>query len=200
MEFFSTPQSNKRTAGLPNSRPVDLQGCCSVLLGSLPLRLCQATAPDWSHSWQDPCLLGLTGSTHHLDSRPWAGLPSSHQTHTTRGYPSLSYAGGSMTTGIPMTCRRQTPARSQSHSYQGNPHPEPTALQALLSSSNHMGWLDPCPLDSRPSSPAGLQLHVEQLEPHHSGTGTSLALDIRIHQPARNSAPQVEMAPTLQAS
>jgi hypothetical protein len=50
------------------------------------------------------------------------------------------------------------------------PPPEPTALQALLSPSH--AWDDQNP--PHPSGPAWLQLHVEQLEPHHAGTGTIL--------------------------
>jgi hypothetical protein len=63
----------------------------------------------------------------------------------------------------------------------------------------HVGWPDPCPSDSRPSVPAGLQLWVELLEPSPAGTGTSLAWDNHIHQLTRNPAPQAELAPALQA-
>jgi hypothetical protein len=44
------PQSNKRTFSLSSPHPVDLQSHCSAMLGSLPLRLCQAPSPCQSHT------------------------------------------------------------------------------------------------------------------------------------------------------
>jgi hypothetical protein len=60
-EGFSMPQSNKRRAGLPNPHPVGLPRHCSILLGSLLLRLRQATAPCQAHAWWDPHILGHAG-------------------------------------------------------------------------------------------------------------------------------------------
>jgi hypothetical protein len=48
------PQSNKRTASLPSPHPVGQQSCCSALLGSPPLRLCQATALHQIHTPPPP--------------------------------------------------------------------------------------------------------------------------------------------------
>jgi hypothetical protein len=50
MGGFSTPQSNKRTAGLPSPHPIDLQSRCSAPPCSLPLRLHQVTAPHRIHA------------------------------------------------------------------------------------------------------------------------------------------------------
>jgi hypothetical protein len=58
-EGFSTPQPNKRTVGLPNTCPIGLQKCCSILLGSLPLshirptlyRDTRPTAPPLDCHW-----------------------------------------------------------------------------------------------------------------------------------------------------
>jgi hypothetical protein len=41
---------------------------------------------------------------------------------------------------------------------------------------------------------------VEQLEPHHAGTGTILVWDSHTHQPARNPTPCAKPAPALQSS
>jgi hypothetical protein len=53
VEGFSTPLSNKRTAGLPNPHPTGQQSCCSVVLGSPPLGLRQATALCQTHTRRD---------------------------------------------------------------------------------------------------------------------------------------------------
>jgi hypothetical protein len=60
------------------------------------------------------------------------------------------------------------------------------------------GTTGPLPLGLLPSRPAGLQLWEERLEPRPAGTGTSLAQDSHIHQPARNPTLQAEPAPALQ--
>jgi hypothetical protein len=97
MEGFSTPLSNKRTAGLPNPCPIGLQFCCSFLPGSLPFGLSQVTAPcqthtqwepatrpcRWIHNHRDPrhqsvLVPAWIGPTAHQDTRPspWAHCPS----------------------------------------------------------------------------------------------------------------------------
>jgi hypothetical protein len=55
MGGFTTLWSNIRTAGLPNLHPVDLQSRCSILPGSPPLGLHQATALLHTHIWWDTC-------------------------------------------------------------------------------------------------------------------------------------------------
>jgi hypothetical protein len=95
---------------------------------------------------------------------------------------------------LPPVCARPQPGADPTACQDTRPSPQPTALQALLS---HL-WDDQnSPL---PPGPAWLQLHVEQLEPCLSGTGTILVQDSHTHQPARNPAPCAELAPVLQAS
>jgi hypothetical protein len=104
MEGFSTPWSNKRTAGLPSY--------CSAPPSSLPLGLHQAPSPHQIHAPQgypplgphrapapcrihalppplrpcwDPALCGMTGSTFCWDPHPSSHEPnSSLDPHTTR--------------------------------------------------------------------------------------------------------------------
>jgi hypothetical protein len=184
MEDFSTPQSNKRTANLPNPCPIGLHSHCSILPSSPLLGLCQAIALRQTHTWQDT---------------PPSAIPaSSSQTHTMPEYPSLAMPLGPWPPGSPTTSPCQTPAWSQSHSLLGHLPlpPKPTALQALLSPSHAWDHQTlPCS-----SGPSWLQLHVEQLEACPSGTGTILVQDHLTHQPARNPPPCVELAPALQAS
>jgi hypothetical protein len=137
MEGLTTPQSNKRTAGLPNSCPVCLQSLYSILPGSLAVPghspLCQ------THTRRDTCPLAMPASN---------PRPTPHRnTHP--------LAAGSMTTGIPATSLHWTKAWSRSLSSLGT-----TTLQALLSHS-HM-WDDwtptppirPC-LAQAPCAPLG---------------------------------------------
>jgi hypothetical protein len=151
MEGFTTPWCNKRTGGLPNSCPVGLQRCYSILPGSPPLGLHQAIALCWITCGRNPSL-SCTGlqppGKHH------AGIPA----------PQPCW-------GIPATSLRWAPAWSRSRSSLGYPpSPEPMALHSLLS---------PChACDNQPpprlSGPAWLQLHVEQLELCSGGTGNIL--------------------------
>jgi hypothetical protein len=124
------PQSNKRTAGLPNPCLVGLQSCCSILLGSPPLGLCQAThggipAPQ-------PCWPPASGPTpcwvpHHPLATP-LDLRSP---------------------GSPPPVRTGPQHGVQSHSSPGYPPPlEPTTLQALLSPS--YAWDDRTPTTRTP--------------------------------------------------
>jgi hypothetical protein len=130
------PRSNKRTASLPNPFPVGLQSRCSIWLRSLPLRLCQATAPQQTHTRGEPHLSGHASSTHHQDTCSSVMLASSLRAHIMLGYPPFGCTAGSMTTGIPATLPCQTPAWSWSHSLPGYMlPPKLTTLQALLSPS-----------------------------------------------------------------
>jgi hypothetical protein len=58
------PQSNKRTADLPNPCPVGLHG------------MCQATSLRWTHTWRDPHLLSHARSMHYQDTHPSVTLAS----------------------------------------------------------------------------------------------------------------------------
>jgi hypothetical protein len=156
MEGFSMPLSNKGTAGLPNPHPVGLQSFCSILLGSLPLGLCQATALHQTHTrWA---------------TRPSVVPASSCQTHTMPEYPSHDH-------GDPPHHSMLDPIPELVPQLMGMPAPSPelTALQALLSPSN--AWDDQTPplglsLPIRPCwapAPCGM---TGALLP---GTGTSLA-------------------------
>jgi hypothetical protein len=90
VEGFSTPRSNKRTAGLPNPCPIGLQSRCSILPGCPPVGLHQATAPHQTHTLQDPRLLGRTRSMYHWDSRPSATPdPSPEPDPHSAGIPAL---------------------------------------------------------------------------------------------------------------
>jgi hypothetical protein len=140
------PLSNKRIAGLPNTHPVCLQTQCSVLPGSPPLELCQATALHQTHTRRD--------------TRHSAVPTSSLWTHTMPEYPPLSRATESTTTTrIPATSPCWTPAWSQTARWDTSPLP-----RAHHPSGPNVEQLDPCSSDSPHSSgPAGLQLqlHVE---------------------------------------
>jgi hypothetical protein len=160
VEGFSTPRSNKRTAGLPNPCPIGLQSRCSILSGSPPVGLHQSTAPHQTHTrW---------------DTRPSAAPASSSQTHTTPEYLPLGWATRSTTTGIPATRPQWIPAWSRPHSSPGypplpNPPPfrprcapamhgmtgpptprTPPAHQALSGSSSLWKDWSPAPLEQAP--------------------------------------------------
>jgi hypothetical protein len=124
-------------------------------------------------------------------------LASNLRTHTIQEYPPLDHATRSMTLRSPLpVC-----ARSQ-------PRTCPTAYQETCPSSQAhypSSSAEPQPHEltrppPHPSGPACLQLHMERLKSHLTGTGTSLVQDSCIHQPARNPAPWVEPALILQAS
>jgi hypothetical protein len=185
------PWYNKRTAGLPNPHTVGLQSHCSVLQGSLSLGLLQATALHRTHAQWDSHLSSCAGSTNHRDthlssvtdpSPPTSHLwqtPAPRQTHNTLGYPALSCTMQQLWAGLTAhwdTC-------PSAHHPSGPAEPQ-----------RCVGWPEHCT-----SGPARLQLCVEQLEAHRAGTGTSLAWDICIHQPAKIPAPWAKPAPALQA-
>jgi hypothetical protein len=184
VEGLTTPWSNKRTASLPNPCPVGLQSHCSILPGSLPLGMCQATALCQTHTW--------------WDTRPSTALSSTPQTHITPEYLPLGHAAGPTTTGIPSSQSAKDPSLEPVPQLTRLPAPPPesTAFQTLLSPSHT--WDDQNPL--LPSGPAWLQLHVEWLEPCQAGTGTILVWDSHTRQPARNPAPCAELFPALKAS
>jgi hypothetical protein len=129
------------------------------------------------HTWRDTCPSAVPAFS------PW--------THTTPEYPPLP-AHWIHDHWDPCHCPCRTPASSWSHSSPGYSSPQVHHPTGPAEPQLCVGWLDPHPSDFPcPSDTAGFQLHEEQLEPHTAGTGTSLAWDSRIHQPA-NPTPWVE--------
>jgi hypothetical protein len=164
---------------MPNPCPIGLQSHCPILLSSLLLGLCQ------THARWDPRLSGHAGSTHHWDCRPSLCRP-----------PVPGHTTGWDICYLPMLDPSPQPVPHLT----GIPAPlNPPPFSPCWAPATS-GMTRPRPLDSRPSGHAGIKLHVEWLEPHPAGTGTSLVWDSHIHQPARNSAPWVEPAPALKVS
>jgi hypothetical protein len=165
MEGFSTPQSNKRAAGLLNPHPTGLQSPCSILLGSPPLGLHQATAPHQTHAWRDACLSGSAGSTLHQDNCPSATLASSPELDTHHmGIPSswpCHRIHDHQDPCLPGCTRCQPGVSPTAHWDTCSPPPPPNTRQALLSPTYPWGdWIS-APRTPHPSGPVGLQLHVE---------------------------------------
>jgi hypothetical protein len=138
-----------------------------------------------------------------------------HQIHTAPGYLPFSPASLQTQTG-PTPCQDThptatpldpwplgslAPERARTQPREGSTAcwdtcpTQPTTLQALLSSSYTWDNWTPTPWTLHPPGPAGLQLCVEWLEPHPTGSGNTLAWDSYIHQPTRNPAPWAEPAP-----
>jgi hypothetical protein len=176
MEGFFTPQSHKRTAGLPNPCPVGLRSCCSLTPVSLSLGPCWAPALCWIHALPRSLPLGpSTPQTMLGPSFAW-----DDRIHTPLGSPPFGLW--------------QAPALHKIHIPQGSLPLRPPTPQALLGPSSTwddqshalpgypplrscqiLPWRNPCPLgqapaqhetaaslpcwDAHPSGGAGLQLY-----------------------------------------
>jgi hypothetical protein len=132
------------------ARDIGLQSRCSILLGSPPLWLCQATALFQTHTEQDTCPSTVL-ATPCWNTRPLPMPPDS--------WPPES---------LPPVCTGPQPGAGTTACQDTRSSPKPTALQTLLSPSH--AWDDQNP--PHPSGLAWLNLCVEQLEPCPAETGT----------------------------
>jgi hypothetical protein len=156
-------EGNRRTAGLPNPCPLDLQNHCTFLLGSLPLRLRQATAPSGPDPHTAGCLpfsyTGLQPSDpHHAGiSAPWpCRWMHDHWVlrHPVSPHPSPEPV--SQLTGIPA-------------------HPPSPLSSGPAEPQLRVGQPDPHPLGLPPPiRPCQSPALCGTLEPHPTGTGTTL--------------------------
>jgi hypothetical protein len=181
------PQSNKRSPAYQIPIRVGLQSCCSILPGSPPHRLRQATVSHQTHARRNPCLSGRAGLQPPAPQHTRISAPQPR--HRIHGHRDPRHPSTPDPSPEPVPELARTPA----------PPPPAHCPSVPAEPQLRVGQPDPCPSDSHPSGPARLQLCVERLEPCPTGTGTSLAQDRHIHQPTRNPALQSELGPALQA-
>jgi hypothetical protein len=145
VEGFTTPWSNKRTASLPNPRPVGPQSCARPQLcarpthGGIPI-----SQPCW----------------------PPAHRPTQHQNSGPSVMPPDPRPLGSP----PPLCTRPQPGTGPTADWPAPP-PEPTTLQALLSLSHAWDKWNPTPpirpcLSPAPCGTSGVLPHWDR---HHAG-------------------------------